>query len=345
MANSTSIVEDRFNLADPVHGDIACVELSYGDGAARPICLFLYGGGGSRESLLALAPLLAPAWQSGQLPACRFVCAEVDPWGFYLDDPARGTAWETLIAERLPAALRRDPRTPLGLLGISMGGYGALKIALSRPTQFVAVAALAPMIEPTLDGASTRPRNRYHYPPTVPAALLGPQRDAALYATDHPGRRAIQHAEALRRGHLAIYLDAGTDDALHAHDGAEYLHRLLWQLDIRHDYHLLADADHVGPSLLPRLQAALTWLGQRLAPAPPVLTAEELAWQRFLQGERVDPPTSALAAHSPLMPQVLRHMLAPQRAAAAAADDHFDRLFGDLPPIDSLAAARRSDPG
>lgn len=333
MANTTSIDKRRFTVADPVHGDIACVELGYGDDARRPVCLFLYGGGGSTDSLLALEPLLASVWRGGLLPPCRFIAATVDPWGFYLDDAARGTAWETFIAERLPASLALQPGVSLALLGISMGGYGALKIALSRPAMFAAVAAIAPMIEPTLNANATRPRNRYHYPPTVPAALLGPARDAALYAADHPGQRAIQHAAALRRGPLAIYLDAGTDDALHAHDGAEYLHRLLWQLDIRHEYHLLSFADHVGPSLLPRLQLALVWLGQRLAPQRVVLDSGELAWQRFLDGESREMPAHALPAHSLLMPRLLRHMLAPLRQTAAAQDESFDRVFGLLPPL------------
>lgn len=331
MDTTTSIDKRWFTVTDPVHGDIACVELGCGEDARRPVCLFLYGGGGSTDSLLALEPLLASAWCGGLLPPCRFITATVDPWGFYLDDAARGTAWETFIAERLPASLALESGTALALLGISMGGYGALKIALARPARFAAVAAIAPMIEPTLDANAARPRNRYHYPSTVPAALLGPARDAALYVADHPGQRAIQHADALRRGPLAIYLDAGTDDALHAHDGAEYLHRLLWQLDIRHEYHLLAGADHVGPSLLPRLQQAFAWLAQRLSPQRAALDSGELAWQRFLDGESREMPTCPLPAHSPLMPRLLRHMLAPLREAAATQDENFDRVFGPLP--------------
>lgn len=333
MSNPTSIYRKRFNVADPVHGDIACLELGCGDGPDRPICLFLYGGGGSAETLLAIEPLLASAWQAGTLPACRVATATVDPWGFYLDEAARGTAWESFIADRLTAALQRDHEAPIGLLGISMGGYGALKIVLSRPQKFAAVAALAPMLEPSLRADAVPLRNRYHYPAEVPAALLGPTRDADLYAADHPAGRARRNADALRQSGLGIYIDAGSADALHAHDGAEFLHRVLWALDIRHEYHLLADADHVGPSLLPRLQAALQWLGQRLAPNAIHLSPDEEIWQRYLDGETPIPPATPLAPTSPLMPRFLRHALRSLREIAAKQDDTFDRVYGRLPVL------------
>ena len=34
------------------------------------------------------------------------------------------------------------------ITGISMGGYGSLKIAFGRPDQFAAVAAIQPLLEP-----------------------------------------------------------------------------------------------------------------------------------------------------------------------------------------------------
>lgn len=187
------------------------------------------------------------------------------------------------------------------------------------------------MVEPALAAAKVRPRNRYHYPPEVPAALLGPERDAALYAADHPAGRAIRNAAVLREGSLAIYLDAGAADALNAHDGAEFVHRVLWELDVRHDYHLLSDGDHVGPSLLPRLEAAFCWVGRKLAPAAIALTPLERDWQRWLDGGAVGEAPPALPPASPLMPRVLRTWLAPLRDAARCQDETLDRRFGVLP--------------
>jgi S-formylglutathione hydrolase len=325
-----------------VHGDVACIELASRRDHTLPVCLFLYGGGGTCELLLELKPLFTDAWRRWSLPACRVITPNVAPWGFYLDDEKRGSAWESFVAERLLSHVHDgapvQQRAKVGVVGISMGGYGALKMALGRPRAFAAVAAVAPMVEPAFFAANVRPRNRYHYPPEVPAALLGKERDAALYAADHPAGRAVRNAEALRAAGLSIYLDAGAADALNAHDGAEFLHRVLWELDVPHDYRLWADADHVGPSMIPRLEAALQWTVGKLAPAAVALTPLELEWRRWLDAGGAGPPPPPLPPTSPLMPRLLRALLAPLYAAASAEDATMQRRLGPLPPV-SLPAS------
>jgi S-formylglutathione hydrolase len=89
---------------------------------------------------------------------------------------------------------------------------------------------------------------------------------------------------------------------LNAHDGAEALHRELWQLDIRHEYHLLRDADHVGPTLAPRLLEAFRWTGVHTHGIAHVeLSAEERA---------------------------LHEYVAPLRAKAPAVDPSLSRIYG-----------------
>lgn len=334
MTDEMQVYIEQYKIKDPVHGEVDCVELGPRRDATLPVCLFLYGGGGSCESLLALKPLFVQAWQRGVFNPCRIITPNVAPWGFYLDDLPRGSAWESFVTERLLSHIHGDPlvspQVPVGLVGISMGGYGALKMAFARPHTFLAVAAIAPMVEPSFTAEAVSLRNRYHYPSCVPAALLGPERDAALYAADHPACRAVRHAEALRTGRLSIYLDAGAADALNAHDGAEFLHRVLWELDVRHEYRLWADADHVGPSLLPRIEAAFNWVGNKLAPPRIELTPLELEWQRFIDAGGAGLAPQPLPPTSPLMPRLLRTMLAPQRDAARQKDRTMDRLFGEI---------------
>jgi S-formylglutathione hydrolase len=107
--------------------------------------------------------------------------------------------------------------------------------------------------------------------------------------------------DAIRASGLAIWIDAGSRDALNAHDGAEALHRALWELDLPHEYHLHRDADHVGPSLAPRLLEAFRWVAG--AGAARAASAEERA---------------------------LREHLAPLRAAASALDPSVARTYGQL---------------
>lgn len=298
----------RFELAHEVHGAVPCVVVQPGSGSARlPVCLFLYGGGGNPENLAQLAPILLQQWREERLAPMRIACAGVPPFCFYLDDAERGMHWESVVSDQLLTAVRSrfDVTDANALVGISMGGYGALKIAFAHSATFHAVAAVAPMLEPALRADAAPLRNRFHYPDDVPAALLGAQRDAALYAADHPANRAIQQASAIRARELGIYLDAGGGDALNAHDGAEFLHRVLWDLDIRHDYHLLRAADHVGPSVLPRLLRAFAWVGQQLTRPVTEPSSEERG---------------------------LRELLAAARGRAARQDPTVTRNYGRLPP-------------
>lgn len=306
--DSTTRIE-RFELIDPSHGAVPALALLPApellkSGAELPVCLFLYGGGGSGETLLAIEALLSGARRDGSLPPLLVACLSVPPFCFYLDDPPE-QHWQSAVSHGLLDAVRTrfGATGRAGLVGISMGGYGALKMAFEEPARFAALAAVAPMIEPSTDARRVKPRNRFHYPEQVPQRLLGRARDPALFSADHPVTRARRNARALREQGLAIYLDAGSRDALHAHDGAEFLHRVLWELDVPHEYHLLRDADHVGPTLPARLLRAFEWVAVRLARAAPEPSDEE----------------RALAAH-----------LDAARRAARELDPSLDRTYGPL---------------
>lgn len=328
----------RFDVEDPVHGQVPCAALVHDQQRQRelPCCLVLYGGGGSCESLVDLQPVFERAWSDGSLPPCILAMPDVGPWSFYLDDPARGFAWESFIAQRFVARVRALQPTAasqrVGVVGVSMGGYGALKLAFARPQLFAAVGAVSPMIEPYSEAGAVPLRNRFFYPAEVPQALLGRARDRTLHRGDHPSARARDNARALLEHGLAIYIDAAGRDALNAHDGAESLHRTLWALDIPHEYHLRRDADHAGPDLAPRLCVALRWVIDCLQPtAAAPLTEQEQAWQAWLAAPSTPMPATLLAADSRLFPRFLRATLEPQRAAALLEDATLSRHYGILP--------------
>lgn len=284
---------------------VRCVLVSPERAEPLPLCLFLFGGGGSVENLVSLRPLLAEAFDTGLVAPMHIACAGVPPFCFYLDDPPH-SAWETLVADHLVERARDtvDALPKAGIVGISMGGHGALNIAFRRPQRFGAVAAVAPMIEPSRKADGTPLRNRYHYPPVVPQRLLGPDRDPTLYANNHPVNLALANADEIAQTELPIRIDAGSRDALHAHDGAEYLHRALWDMNIRHEYELLRDADHVGHDLAARLMRAFAFVGLHLGPS-----------------EHAAPDPAA---------EALREQLRPAAFAARAQDPTFDRTYGRL---------------
>jgi S-formylglutathione hydrolase len=65
---------------------------------------------------------------------------------------------------------------------------------------------------------------------------------------------------------LGIYLDVGDQDMLYLHEGTEFLHRILFDAGLGHEYRLVHGAEHVGPSLEPRLADAIGFIGRQIQP-------------------------------------------------------------------------------
>jgi S-formylglutathione hydrolase len=138
-------------------------------GNKRPLLTFLAGLTCTEETFTMKAGAQRMAAQLGLAllmpdtsPRGAGVAGEAQDWdfgvgaGFYLD--ATESPWATrwrmesyLLGELLPAAtahFRLDDKR-LGLFGHSMGGHGALTLALRHPGRFTSVSALAPICAPT----------------------------------------------------------------------------------------------------------------------------------------------------------------------------------------------------
>jgi hypothetical protein len=75
-------------------------------------------------------------------------------------------------------------------------------------------------------------------------------------------------------------------DFLNAHDGAEFLHRVLWDLDLWHEYHLVRNADHGGPTFTRCLPGSESLWNSM----PPEDVAEHSASVWLQSGRRGKPP-------------------------------------------------------
>ena len=308
------------------------------DGGPHPLCLFLHGGGGSHQNLIDMRSLFERWWSDGVVAPMVIAMAGTGAMSYYLDHPDGSARWESFIAEDFLAHLREKfnlgrERESTFITGISMGGYGSLKIAFSRPDRFAAVAAIQPLLEPGFHDSEIGARNRLHHLVGGPRELLGANRDA-VFEANNPANRARAGAEAIKKSGLAIYLEVGDEDFLNAHDGTEFLHRVLWDLDISHEYRLIRGADHGGPTFIPRIRDSFAWLGavslqlQRAATESP--TADERAvseWiERGLMGE--PPPVDS---SSEAFIRILRAQLKPVRDQAGSVDPTTSRRYGKLP--------------
>ena len=238
-----------------------------------PLVLSLHGGGGSRDALLAQASLWERLWQSGAVPSAIVVMPSVTARGFYMNFRDGSERWEDFVTGPFLAHLRTaypatsDPEKTF-LTGISMGGMGSLRMAFRYPDRFGAVAALEPGIEPVLAFEDMQPKHRFWRSDELLQRAYGNPVDAGYWARNNPASMAVAGAEAIRASALAIYFEAGDEDQFWLYEGAEFLHRTLWDLRIRHEYHLVLGADHVGPSVSERNEEAIRFLFRTLNPWP-----------------------------------------------------------------------------
>jgi len=100
--------------------------------------------------------------------------------------------------------------------------------------------------------------------------------DEAYWEANNPASIAVAKAEKLRAAGLGIYLEAGDEDSYNLHEATEFLHRILWDHQIKHEYHLVRGADHVGRTMRGRAMEGLEFLARMLNPPPPDQEAEGL---------------------------------------------------------------------
>jgi S-formylglutathione hydrolase len=294
-----------------------------------PLCLLLLGAGGTRESLFELQPLFDRWWADGAVPRMTVVTPSAG-LDYYIETPTGPLRWDSFLAGDFVPHLRSTSNgSACVIAGISGGGYGALKLAFQYPHVFEAVAAIQPMLEPGLRESDVGPRNRLHHSAGGPPQLIGPARDPALWESNNPANRARASAQQIRDSGLAIYLEAGDRDFLNAHDGAEFLHRVLWDLDVSHEYHLVRGADHGGPSMHRRLRAMFAWFGSLWNPAQPDISLEETATMWLQSGMQGKPPAGATTTNAFI--HFLRARFEPIRAQAVESDPTTNRIFGRLP--------------
>ena len=245
-----------------------------------PLVLNLHGGGGSRDVLARQVPIFVEMWANGELPPMVIVTPSVTPRCFYMDYRDGSQKWESFLIGpfldhlRKRFRVRADRRGTL-VTGISMGGMGSLRLAFKHPDRFGAVASMEPGISPVDDFANMRDKHRFWRGDDLMESIYGKPVDRDYWNANNPATIAQRDADELRSSGLEIFLEAGDADLFWLYEGAEFLHQVLWNARIRHEYRLYYDAEHVGRSLRPRTEAAYRFLASTLVdPEPdPAVTA------------------------------------------------------------------------
>jgi S-formylglutathione hydrolase FrmB len=162
-------------------------------------------------------------------------------------------AYETYIVDDLVGEIDAKFRTIAkregrAIAGLSMGGFGALELAMRHQDRFSAAASHSGVDTVLPPGETDVSHWGDAYGPIGPwvRGIFGP--DIANWRAHDP---AIL-ADALAPGKLALYLDCGTEDEFHLEVAAKYLHDKLAARGIEHAFFLgpgKHDFDFWGPRL------------------------------------------------------------------------------------------------
>ncbi len=144
-----------------------------------------------------------------------------------------------------------------GLLGVSMGGYAALRIAFQQPDLFAAVATHSAML---LDRVPTAEEGARRGQMAAFHAVFGDPVDPALWARNDPLAAARQ---ADRNTAPALYFDCGSEDRFGLAGGNKELHRILEERRVPHTFEL-GPGDHGYEFVRSRLATSLSFLGRQL---------------------------------------------------------------------------------
>lgn len=246
----------------------------YQPSAKLPLLLMLHGGGGDEGFLTQMRPIVEAAWAADEFPPAVVVTPNVQR-SLYMDFHDSSQKWETfLVTEMIPELRRRyglsAERSRTVVTGISMGGLGSLRLGFDHPEVFGGLAALEAGIEPALAFDDVKIRNRFQRNDAFFKSIFGDPVDRDLWRRSNPANMVITNRDKILAEKLAIYIEVGDLDMFNLHEGVEFLHRVMWDHGVPHEYRLVRGADHLGKTVPPRMRDALRFLDREvLRPSPP----------------------------------------------------------------------------
>jgi putative tributyrin esterase len=154
------------------------------------------------------------------------------------------------LVKHVDATYRTIPeRRARGLSGNSMGGFGALQLALRHPDVFGSAVSHSGMDALLYEGPYPYDASKAKVTDDVKNWGVGAEPIGAwvrgIFGTDLQNWKAHDPAVlAIQVKDVALYLDGGTDDRFGLNAGAEYLHDLLTKAGIPHAYTMVQGGRH-----------------------------------------------------------------------------------------------------
>jgi S-formylglutathione hydrolase FrmB len=213
--------------SDVMHRNFRCVVITpdnYKKGKQPlPVVYLLHGYGGNHSDWIKKVPAVQKLVNTYQ---CIVVCPDGSKGSWYLDSPIDSTKrYETYVAKEIPAYIDAHYRTRpesryRAIAGLSMGGHGALYLAIRHPEMFGAAGSMS-------GGVDIRP-----FPKNWDMAqTLGSFEE---HSENWNANTVINLVNQLKPGQLAMIIDCGIKDFFY--EVNHNLHNKLMELGIDHDY-------------------------------------------------------------------------------------------------------------
>ncbi len=205
-----------------------------------PVLYFFHGLGEDEQTLLRLGgwDLIQDLWDQKRIGKFVIAAPAADR-SFYIDSrDGRVRYQDFLVREFFPFIERhyriRPGRRFRGVTGVSMGGYGALRLAFLYPGMFGSVSAHSPALIENVPRLEIHGSQWSVFEDALGTAF-GVPFDRAFWNRNSP----FTLARTLPRpAGVRIYFDCGLQDDFGFNTGAEAFHRLLLARDIPHEFHL-----------------------------------------------------------------------------------------------------------
>ncbi len=218
-----------------------------------PVVLWLHGlnDGFHRFHNEGGAQALDALRKTGEIDEMLVLVPTVARQTLYVDGESNGDVEQVLVRDLLAHVEKTWPNAckdaaHRAVMGVSMGGYGALKIALRHPDVFGVVAAHSSAILPAdpaeLPEQYERMRDRMGAQLGV-NEVFGDPIDPAKWAAHMP-LAIIRDAEAKQFAALKIYFDAGTEDRYGFAAPNQALDAALTKKEIAHTFRLVDGGGH-----------------------------------------------------------------------------------------------------
>jgi len=207
-----------------------------------PVLYFLHGLGENEQTLMRSGGWgLIEDLQRAQKIADFVMVAPEGRGGFFINSAdGKNRYSDFLLQEFLPQVeahyrIIRN-RKSRGVTGLSMGGYGALRVAFAHPELFGSVRAQSPAL--ITETPAQLNADLQHAGPLAQllGSVFGNPIDVARWKQNNPFDLARKNQVQLRT--QAIYVNCGDQDEYGFDTGANQMHKQLTAEGIRHEFHL-----------------------------------------------------------------------------------------------------------